>query len=185
MISKVLGPKYDHLDDIDKKKDRHLLQDKKRSSAGDWPDLEAALFEWQQRIEQKKAIVTSEILKEKAKQLWSALPQYNSKDQPKWSNRWLEGFKKRFKIKEYVQHGEAGSAATDDLDNIAQMERVRLLCAEYELRDVFNIDETGLNWKRTPDRTLATKSYSGTKKSKDRITITLTSNADGSKKLKP
>jgi len=45
MISKVLGPKYDHLDDIDKKKDRHLLQDKKRSSARDWPDLEAALFE--------------------------------------------------------------------------------------------------------------------------------------------
>ena len=31
MVSKVLGPKYDHLDNTDKKKDRHLLQDKKRS----------------------------------------------------------------------------------------------------------------------------------------------------------
>ena len=62
--------------------------------------------------------MTSEILKEKAKQLWSALPQYNSKDQPKWSNRWLEGFKKRFKIKEYVQHSEAGSTATNNLNNI-------------------------------------------------------------------
>ena len=45
------------------------------------------------------------------------------------------------------------------------------------------MDETGLNWKRTPDRTLVTKSYSSTKKSKDRIIITLTSNADSSKKF--
>ena len=47
------------------------------------------------------------------------------------------------------------------------------------------MDETGLNWKRTPDRTLATQSYSGTKKSKDRITIVLTSNTDSSKKFTP
>jgi hypothetical protein len=45
------------------------------------------------------------------------------------------------------------------------------------------MDETGLNWKRTPDRTLVTKSHSRTKKSKDRITITLTSNADSSEKF--
>jgi hypothetical protein len=106
-------------------------------------------------------------------------------EQPKWSNGWLDGFKRRFKIKEYVQHGEAGSAATNDPNNIAQMERVRQLCTKYELRVILNMDETGLNCKRTPDRTLATVFHSGTKKSKDRITIALTCNADGSKKLKP
>jgi hypothetical protein len=50
------------------------LKEKSRSSDGDWPELEAALFEWQQRMEQKRAIITGEILKEKAKQLWEALP---------------------------------------------------------------------------------------------------------------
>ena len=45
------------------------------------------------------------------------------------------------------------------------------------------MDETSLNQKRTPDRTLTTKSYSRTKKSKDRITIALTSNADSSEKF--
>ena len=65
------------------------------------------------------------------------------------------------------------------------MEQLRLLCTEYKEQDVLNIDETGLNWKRTPDRTLVTKSHSRTKKSKDRITITLTSNTDGSEKSEP
>jgi hypothetical protein len=63
------------------------------------------------------------------------------------------------------------------------MEHIRQLCTEYEEKDILNMDETGLNWKRTPDRTLPTMSYSGTKKSKDRITIALTSNADGSEKF--
>ena len=78
------------------------MKGKSKSSVGDWPDLKMALFEWQQRIEQKKAIITGEILKTKAKELWEALPQYNNIKMPKWSNRWLEGFKKRYKIKEYV-----------------------------------------------------------------------------------
>ena len=63
------------------------MKGKSRSSAGDWLELEGALFEWQQRIEQKKAIITGEILKTKAKQLWEALPQYDDVDMPKWSNR--------------------------------------------------------------------------------------------------
>jgi hypothetical protein len=74
-----------------------------------------------------------------------------------------------------MQYREASSAETDNPDNLAQMEQLQLLCTEYREQDILNMDETGLNWKRTPDRTLATKSYSGTKKSKDCITIALTS----------
>ena len=65
------------------------------------------------------------------------------------------------------------------------MDRVRQLCTTYKDYNILNMDKTGLNWKRTPDRTLVTKSYSGTKKSKDRITIVLTSNADSSEKFEP
>jgi hypothetical protein len=45
------------------------MKEKSRLSIRDWPELEMALFEWQQRMEQKKAIVTGEILKAKAEQL--------------------------------------------------------------------------------------------------------------------
>ena len=68
MISKVLSEKYDYLDGLERKKDKQTLQQKKQSS-GDWPALEGALFEWQQRMEQKKAIITGDVLKEKVRQL--------------------------------------------------------------------------------------------------------------------
>jgi hypothetical protein len=42
-----------------------------------------ALFEWQQRMEQKKAIMIEENLKTKARQLWEALPQYSDVKMPK------------------------------------------------------------------------------------------------------
>ena len=144
-ISRILGPRFNYLDGEHTQKDIQGMKGKSRSSLGDWPDLEMALFEWQQRMEQKKAILTGDVLKTKAEQLWKALPQYSDVEMPKWSNRWLDRFKKRYKIKEYVQHGEAGSAATDDLDNIEQMQALRQLCTEYHLQDILNIDETSLN----------------------------------------
>ena len=104
---------------------------------------------------------------------------------PKQSNSQLEGFKKRYNIKEYVQYSEAASAEIHTLDNIIQIEAIRQLCLLYPLRNILNIDETSLNQKRTPDRTLVTKSYSGTKKSKDRIIVILTSNADSSERFEP
>jgi hypothetical protein len=132
-----------------------------------------------------RAIITGETLKIQAEELWNALPQFAGQPMPKWSNGWLGGFKSRFGIKEYVQHGEAASAAVEDPEHIAAMAHLCQLCTEYEPRNILNMDETGLYWRRTPDRTLATKATSGTKKSKDRITVALTCNADGSEKFDP
>ena len=52
-------------------------------------------------------------------------------------------------------------------------------------QDVFNMDETGLYWMRAPKRTLSDQRRSGQKVAKERITIALMANADGSEKLKP
>ena len=181
-ISKILSPKYSYLDN-NTQPTTHLQS--KRHFKSDWPDLEAALFEWQQRMQHKGGIITGDILKAVASTIWSRLSQYQNTQEPKWSNGWLEGFKKRHKIKEYVLHGEAGSAAIDCPEMVTQMADIRLLCKQYHPRDIFNMDETGLYWKRTPNRTLATEPGSGNKKAKDRITLALTANADGSEKLDP
>jgi hypothetical protein len=57
-IFRILGPKFNYLDAGHTQKDIREMKEKSRSSIGDWPDLEMVLFEWQQRIEQKKAIIT-------------------------------------------------------------------------------------------------------------------------------
>ena len=178
MISKALGAQYDYLDPLNPKADKKALK-AVQSSTSDWPDLEGALFEWQQRIQDTDAIITGDMLKAQAAKLWRCLPQYAETEEPKWSNGWLEGFQKRFKIKMYIRHGEAAAAATDDPENIQQMNDLCILCLEYDPNDILNMDETGLFWKMSPDRTLATKAASGGKKSKDRITAALTSNATG------
>lgn len=183
-ISKIISKQFEHLDSTDTKKTKSQLE-AKRTSAGDWPDLEGALFEWQQHIQKQKAVITGEILRNQAGKLWDSLPQYRGKEKPRFSNGWLEGFKRRFKIKEYILHGEAASAEVENLNAIEHMERIRSLASEYKPCNVLNMDETALFWKLTPDRTLATKAGSGGKKSKDRITLALTCNADGSEKFEP
>ena len=128
-------------------------------------------------------MIIGEILKQQATKLWNTLPQYQGKEQPKFSNSWLSNFQKRFNIKECVNYREAASTQIDKPDAIVQMEKIRLLATEYDLDNVLNMDETGLFWKLIPDRTLATKAGSGGKKSKDRVTLVFTVSASGKKEL--
>ena len=101
---------------------------------------------------------------------------------PSFSNGWLAGFQHRESIHSRVHHGEDGStpeSATTDMIPIRQALQL------YSPRDIFNCDETGLYWKRIPDRSLATRSLPGRKKEKARISALFCCNADGSEKLKP
>ena len=88
--------KYTHLDN-DTRKDFKLKG--QRTSKADYPDLEAALFKWQQKIQKMKGTITGDILKAKASEIWSIIPQYKDLTEPKWSNGWLEGWKKRHNVK--------------------------------------------------------------------------------------
>jgi len=58
---------------------------------------------------------------------------------------------------------------------------------DYDAKDIFNADETGLFYKCLSDRTLTFKSKKchGGKNSKERITVMLAANMDGSQKIKP
>ncbi|GFT74666.1 tigger transposable element-derived protein 1 [Trichonephila clavipes] len=59
---------------------------------------------------------------------------------------------------------------------------------DYSADQVFNADETGLYWKRLPNRTYIAKdekTASGHKESKDRVTLLLCNDASGDPMLKP
>jgi hypothetical protein len=136
-------------------------------------------------MQKKKAPITREVLKAKASEIWMLLPQYKDLPEPKWSNRWLDKWKKRNNVRQFVNHGEAGAADIDNPDNIRLMEEDRELAKLYDLDDILNMDESGLFWKMSLNKTLAIEQGSGGKKSKDRIMIALTVNTSGSKKFEP
>ena len=75
-ISTILSPTYTYLDiDTDPRKASQLGS--KRRFKGDYPDLEDALFHWQQQMQKKKAIITGDILRAQAHQIWNLLLQFN------------------------------------------------------------------------------------------------------------
>jgi hypothetical protein len=66
-------------------------------------------------------VITRKVLKEKASTIWQGLSQYQGIQEPKWLNGWLEGFKKRHKIKEYVIHSKVSSTVVNSPEMITQM----------------------------------------------------------------
>ena len=61
------------------------------------------------------------------------------------------------------------------------------LISNYEPKDIFNADETALFYKAMPDKTMyySNLDCNKTKICKERISLLLTANMDGSEKLKP
>ncbi|UYV62923.1 hypothetical protein LAZ67_2002512 [Cordylochernes scorpioides] len=95
----------------------------------------------------------------------------------------LDGFKERNKISFKTICGESGAV---NLQVAEQWKNnLRELIKDKDARDVFNVDETGLFFKCTPDKTLAFKHEKchGGKLSKERVTLLVGANMDGSEKL--
>jgi len=139
--------------------------------------LDSALYEWF-LLNQEKVPISGDMIKEKAQIFLKQL--YPDKTMS-FSNGWLESFKNRYKIKSYTKHGESGSV---DLNNIAEaLPLLHQLLNQYEWKDIYNMDETGLFYRLPADRSLATKQLEGTKKSKERLTVAVCTNGDGSHKL--
>ena len=95
------------------------------------------------RIEERIAILGA-ILKAMALNFYNCMPYYKNQMEPKWSNGWLDRFKRRYNIKEYKQHGEGASAEVNTLSAIQQIDNLCLECSNYRPCDIFNMDEIGL-----------------------------------------
>lgn len=151
-----------------------------RLKAPKYEKLETCLFEWFSHAQTKSLPLSDDMLIAKARFFGGEL------DIPgdfMYSRGWLCRFKKRHGIKQFKAHGEAGSAKA----TVVQAGRADLQrdLQGLSLCDIYNMDETGLFYRLEPNQTLATAAVPGRKKCKDRITVALCSNADGSHRLKP
>lgn len=187
---KELATEYDvsegMISDILKEKDRWLAIDIDSYQAGlkrekkiPFPIIEEALTLWVEKALQAGLIITDHILATKALE-FAFLCQ---EEKFKGSNGWVDNFKKRHNLKQYTMHGDAASAPIQDLDSMR--ENLRQTLRDYDPKDIFNCDETGLFWKMKPSRTLSNGSVAGSKQSKDRVTILLTCNSTGTEKMCP
>ncbi|GFY33141.1 tigger transposable element-derived protein 1 [Trichonephila clavipes] len=110
------------------------------------------------------------------------------------SKGWLTGFLKRnalhyIKITGERERERVCATADEEAAKIFPEELAKIIeDGDYSADQVFNADETGLYWKKLPNRTYIAKdekTASGHKASKDRVTLLLCSNASGDRMLKP
>lgn len=158
--------------------------------------MEKLLMVWVTEKQLKGDTLTQGIICEKARAIYGDLLNQTSRtstdeaseDSFKASRGWFDNFRKRTGIHSVVRHGEAASsdvkAAEDYLKTFSEL----IEANGYIPQQVFNCDETGLFWKKMPNRTYITaeeKIMPGYKPMKDRLTLALCANASGDCKIKP
>ncbi|KAF2357491.1 DNA binding HTH domain Psq-type [Trinorchestia longiramus] len=154
--------------------------------------IESMLFQWicdqrarslplSEHLIRTKALSLYAYLKSSADNKFDSIPNFAA------SRGWFAGYKRRFNMKN-VLHGEAASSDSSSVAPFVKKFKHIITQGEYSPHQVFNVDETGLYWKKLPSRTIiieAEKNAPGFKASQDRLTLLLGGNASGSVKLKP
>lgn len=148
------------------------------------PHVEKALYSWFKQQRNRHAPISGDVLKEKAKFFYREIIK---KDDFRASDGWLENFKKRHGIRFIQMSGEKLSADETEIANFIKSLSTKISELGLTPEQVYNADETGLNWRQLPTKTFVTrdeKKVSGRKLLKERITLMVCSNGAGSHKLK-
>ncbi|GBM38515.1 Tigger transposable element-derived protein 1 [Araneus ventricosus] len=158
--------------------------------------MEKLLMVWVTEKQLKGDTLTQGIICEKARAIYGDLLNQTSRtstdeaseDSFKASRGWFDNFRKRTGIHSVVRHGEAASSDVKAAEDYLKIFSELIEANGYIPQQVFNCDETGLFWKKMPNRTYITaeeKIMPGHKPMKDRLTLALCANASGDCKIKP
>uniref|UniRef100_A0A8C4RRF5 Tigger transposable element-derived protein 4 n=1 Tax=Erpetoichthys calabaricus TaxID=27687 RepID=A0A8C4RRF5_ERPCA len=150
----------------------------KRMRECEYPVIEQCVLKWFVQARDRNVPIDGKLLQAKAEEFAKEL----GHSEFKASNGWLDKFKKRHGI--VFNRLCANQVLLTMTANWFQSTLPSIL-EEYEAKDVFNADETGLFYRCLPNKTLLFKgqSCSGGKLSKERITVLVGCNSDGSEKL--
>ena len=151
--------------------------------------MEKMLATWIEHQNKDNIPVSMTIIQEKAKTLITDIEGNEDEKTPfKASSGWFANFRRRHGFHNIKMTGEAASADHEAARKFPELLRRTLEDGQYTAQQVFNVDETGLYWKKMPARTYIAeeeKRAPGFKASKDRLTLLLGANAEGDCKLKP
>ena len=151
--------------------------------------MERLLSLWIEEQRRQNLPVSTLLIQDKARRLFAQLQrEQGSGAQAETfgaSNGWFARFKVRHNV---LLTGEPAVADAQAAARYPPVLRTVLDEGCYSPRQVFNVDETGLFWKRLPERMLLALEGTagpGPKASKDHLTLLLGGNAAGDFKLKP
>lgn len=155
------------------------VKGRKRLREPENPDVDQCVLKWFKQTRDKKIPVSGPIVRSKAEQFATELGKSNFKA----STGWLDGFKERNKISFKSVCGESGAVNQQEANQWKK--DLEEMIQDRNPKDIFNVDETGLFFKCTPDKTLAFKDEKchGGKLSKERLTLLVGANMDGTEKL--
>ncbi|XP_062599444.1 tigger transposable element-derived protein 6-like [Saccostrea cucullata] len=189
---RVLGEKFkvgkSTVGDILRKKDFYLEQFEKNASPKKsrfnntckFFDINDVVFKWFSTARAKGIPISGPIIQEKALQYSAELqiPGFKA------SNGWLDRWKNRYSVTAFKISGESASVDPVTVEDYRQ--RLPDITADYDPKDIFNCDETGLFYRALPDKTLNNKDImcKGGKSAKERLTVMFACSATG-EKLKP
>ncbi|MBA0736687.1 hypothetical protein Gogos_010207, partial [Gossypium gossypioides] len=124
--------------------------------------------------------MTGEMIQTKAKEL--LLKMYDDANSEfNFSIGWLERFKTRHGIKSYRRFSESGSIIMKNIEYALPQIRAKLKI--FYSKDIYSMDETGLFYRLQAYHSLARKQLEGRKKDKERLTVVVCCNGDGSDKV--
>uniref|UniRef100_A0A8C5U041 Tigger transposable element derived 4 n=1 Tax=Malurus cyaneus samueli TaxID=2593467 RepID=A0A8C5U041_9PASS len=154
---------------------------RKRLRTAFYADLEEALMKWYRVAECLNVPVNGPMLRLKANDFAQKLGHSDFK----CSNGWLDRFKSRYGLVFRAQPAEAAAGTTVDAHTLWYQNVLPYYLNDYQPKNVFYIQEAGLLYQMLPPNTFAFKgeTCSVGKQSKERITVVVGTNMDGSEKL--
>ncbi|XP_055714421.1 jerky protein homolog-like [Phlebotomus papatasi] len=148
------------------------------------PQTSEALFIWFEHMRERGVPVSGSLLQAKALQFHEVF-----EDGPanfSASSGWLTRWKKEHEVRQLTVCGEALSSREEMLPTFYKHLQEVIESENLGYHQIYNADETGLNFRKLPNKTLAARtqrSASGFKQSKERITILACANASGTHKI--
>ena len=140
--------------------------------------FDEALAVWISDCASRNIPLSDNIIKQKAERLWGLITNDDTAPELHFSNGWLQKFKKRHGLRRVSYHGEQASAAFSEAERALPL--IRTMLDGYNLDEIYNADEFGLQYRLALNKTIAATQLSGSKKDKARITCLACCNAIGS-----
>lgn len=155
---------------------------RQRVRGAKFQDLEEFLAEWFHQQRSQSIPMDGIVLKIKAREIALRMGYEDFIA----SNGWISRFQKRQEIHYKKLSGESEAVDTENVETW-KLQVLPGIIRGYQPKDRWNCDELGLFYSLLPDRSMVhrTETCHGGKRSKERVTILLACNEDGSEKLKP